>query len=71
MKKKQYMKPQAEIIISTEFPCLSGVSKNEQNIPVPGPPGAKKNYWDSADEEDDSRNGFTRVGGSTNKLWDD
>ena len=46
-------------------------SKNEQTIPVPGPPGAKKNYWDSADEEDDSRNGFTRVGGSTNKLWDD
>jgi hypothetical protein len=71
MKKKQYMKPQAEIIISTEFPCMLEGSTKEQYFPEPGPPAAKKNYWDSADEEDDSRNGFTRVGGSTNKLWDD
>lgn len=71
MKKKQYMKPQAEIIISTEFPCMLEGSKKEQYIPEPGPPGAKKNFWDTDDEEDDSRNGFTRVGGSMNKLWDD
>lgn len=69
MKKKQYMKPQTEKIISFEFPCLlAGSDKWEAH---PEEPGAKKNYWDSADEEDDSRNGFTRVGGSANKLWDD
>ena len=67
MKKKQYIKPQAEKIISSEFPCLLA----ETWDPHPGEPGAKKNYWDSADEEDDSQNGFTRVGGSANKLWDD
>lgn len=74
MKKKQYIKPQTEKIISIEFPCLlagSKNSKNEQYIPEPDAPAAKKNYWDSAEEEDDSRNGFTRVGGSANKLWDD
>ncbi len=65
MKKKQYIKPQAEKIISIEFPCLLSYTAH------PYEPAAKKNYWDSADEEDDSRNGFTRVGGSTNKLWDD
>lgn len=69
MKKKQYIKPQTEKIISSEYPCLlAGSDKWEDN---PGPPAAKKNYWDSADEDDDSQNGFTRVGGSTNKLWDD
>ena len=71
MKKKQYIKPQTEKIISIEFPCLSAGSKEEDNIPFPDAPAAKKNFWDSDDEEDDSRNGFTRVGGSTNKLWDD
>lgn len=71
MKKKQYMKPQAEIIISTEFPCFLAGSKNEEYIPIPGPPGAKKNFWDSADEDDDSLNVFTRVGNFRNKLWDD
>lgn len=69
MKKKQYIKPQTEKIISIEFPCLSGVSETWD--PHPDAPAAKKNYWDSAEEEDDSRNGFTRVGGSANKLWDD
>ena len=67
MKKKQYIKPQAEKIISFEFPCLLTESWEGHGFE----PGAKKNYWDSDDEEDDSRNGFTRVGGSTNKLWDD
>lgn len=71
MKKKQYIKPQAEKIISIEFPCLLAGSVTVSDTPNPGPPGAKKNYWDSAEEEDDSRNGFTRVGGSANKLWDD
>jgi hypothetical protein len=71
MKKKQYIKPQAEKIISIEFPCLSAGSKNEEYNPFPDEPMAKKNFWDSADEDDDSRNGFTRVGGSANKLWDD
>lgn len=65
------MKPQVEKIISFEFPCLLAGSKNEQNTPFPEDPAAKKNLWDSADEEDDSRNGFTRIGGSANKLWDD
>ena len=67
MKKKQYIKPQAEKIISFESPCLLSYTAH------PYEPAAKKNYWDSADEDedDDSRNGFTRVGGSTNKLWDD
>ena len=69
MKKKQYIKPQAEKIISIEFPCLSGVSETWEGYG--GPPGAKKNYWDSAEEDDDSRNGFTRVGNFRNKLWDD
>ena len=69
MKKKQYIKPQVEKIISFEFPCL--LAGTEEYTPNPGPPGAKKNYWDTGDEEDDSRNGFTRVGGSANKLWDD
>lgn len=69
MKKKQYVKPQTEKIISFEFPCL--LKKSESYTANPGEPGAKKNYWDSDDEEDDSRNGFTRVGGSANKLWDD
>lgn len=71
MKKKQYVKPQTEKTISFEFPCLLAGSKKEEYIPIAGPPGAKKNIWDSDDEEDDSLNGFTRVGGSTNKLWDD
>lgn len=65
MKKKQYIKPQAEKIISSESPCLLS------DTAYPDEPAAKKNYWDSAEEEDDSRNGFTRVGGSANKLWDD
>jgi len=69
MKKKQYIKPQTEKIISIEYPCLlAGSDKWKAN---PDAPGAKKNFWDSVDEEDDSRNGFTRVGGSANKLWDD
>lgn len=69
MKKKQYVKPQTEKIISIEFPCLSaGSDKWEAN---PDAPAAKKNYWDTGDEEDDSRNGFTRVGGSTKSLWED
>lgn len=71
MKKKQYIKPQTEKIISIEFPCLLAGSRTDTTTGHPGPPGAKKNFWDSDDEEDDSRNGFTRVGGSTNKLWDD
>lgn len=71
MKKKQYMKPQAEIIISTEFPCMLAGSKNEQYIPEPGPPGAKKNFWDTVGEESDSLYDFSRVGNSINKLWDD
>jgi hypothetical protein len=65
MKKKQYIKPQTEKIISIESPCLLS------DTAYPDEPAAKKNYWDSAEEEDDSRNGFTRVGGSPNKLWDD
>lgn len=69
MKKKQYVKPQTEKIISFEFPCL--LKRSETYTANPGEPGAKKNIWDSDDEEDDSLNGFTRVGGSTNKLWDD
>ena len=71
MKKKQYMKPQVEKIISFEFPCLLAGTRTVSDTPIPGPPGAKKNIWDSADEDDDSRNGFTSVGGSANKLWDD
>lgn len=75
MKKKQYVKPQTEKIISFEFPCLLAGSGSGTvtviDTPVPDEPAAKKNFWDSDDEEDDSRNGFTRVGGSTNKLWDD
>lgn len=67
MKKKQYVKPQTEKIISFEFPCLLTESWKGYGFE----PAAKKNYWDSDDEEDDSRNGFTRVGGSSNKLWDD
>ena len=63
------MQPQAEIIISTEFPCL--LAGTEEYKAVPDEPGAKKNYWDTGDEDDDSQNGFTRVGGSANKLWDD
>ncbi len=69
MKKKQYIKPQAEKIISFEYPCLLAGSDIWDH--QAGPPGAKKNYWDTGDEEDDSQNGFTRVGGSANKLWDD
>ncbi|GJG68490.1 hypothetical protein PRLR6025_19590 [Prevotella lacticifex] len=69
MKKKQYVKPQTEKIISFEFPCL--LKRSESYTANPDEPGAKKNIWDSDDEEDDSLNGFTRVGGSTNKLWDD
>lgn len=71
MKKKQYMKPQAEKIISFEYPCLLAGSKTDITTGYGFEPAAKKNYWDSDDEEDDSRNGFTRVGGSSNKLWDD
>ncbi len=71
MKKKQYIKPQAEKIISFEFPCLLAGSIKDTMVGYGSEPGAKKNFWDSADEEDDSQNGFTRVGGSTNKLWDD
>lgn len=65
MKKKQYIKPKAEKIISFEFPCLLSYTAH------PDEPAAKKNYWDTGDEEDESRNGFIRVGGSANKLWDD
>ena len=65
MKKKQYVKPQTEKKISIEFPCLSSCTAH------PDEPAAKKNYCDTGDEEGDSRNGFTRVGGSANKLWDD
>lgn len=71
MKKKQYMKPQAEKIISFEYPCLLEGSKTDTTTGHGFEPAAKKNYWDSADEDDDSQNGFTRVGGSANKLWDD
>lgn len=71
MKKKQYIKPQTEKIISIEFPCLLAGSIRETTVGYGFEPAAKKNYWDSDDEEDDSRNGFTRVGGSANKLWDD
>ena len=71
MKKKQYMKPQAEIIISTEFPCFLAGSKKEEYIPVPEAPGAKKNPWDTVGEESDSLYGFRRVGNFRNKLWDD
>ena len=65
------MKPQAEKIISFEYPCLLEGSKTETTTGYGFEPGAKKNYWDTGDEEDDSQNGFTRVGGSANKLWDD
>lgn len=71
MKKKQYMKPQAEKIISFEYPCLLAGSITDTTTGHGFEPGAKKNYWDTGDEEDDSQNGFTRVGGSANKLWDD
>ena len=73
MKKKQYVKPQTEKIISFEFPCLLAGSdkRTDTTVGIGFEPAAKKNYWESDDEEDDSRNGFTRVGGSTNKLWDD
>lgn len=54
MKKKQYIKPQTEKIISIEFPCLLAGSKTDTTTGHPGPPGAKKNFWDSDDEEDDS-----------------
>ena len=71
MKKKQYIKPQTEKIISIEYPCLLAGSRTDTTTAHPDEPAAKKNYWDSADEDDDSQNGFTRVGGSANKLWDD
>ena len=71
MKKKQYMKPQAEIIISTEFPCFLAGSINEEYIPNTGEPAAKKNPWDTVGEGSDSLYGFRRVGNFRNKLWDD
>lgn len=69
MKKKQYMKPQAEIIISTEFPCL--LAGTEEYKAVPDEPMAKKNPWDTVGEESDSLYDFSRIGNFRNKLWDD
>lgn len=71
MKKKQYMKPQAEIIISFEFPCFLAGSTKDEIVAEPGPPAAKKNPWDTVGEESDSLYGFSHVGNSMNKLWDD
>lgn len=67
MKKKQYIKPQAEKIISFEFPCLLTESWEGHGFE----PGAKKNYWDTVDEGSDSLYDFSRVGNFRNKLWDD
>jgi subtilisin family serine protease len=69
MKKKQYIRPQVDLII----PCkvtglLAGTIIDTAH---PDEPMAKKNYWDTVDEGSDSLYDFRRVGNSMNKLWDD
>ena len=71
MKKKQYIRPQVDLIIPCKVTGLLAGSKKEEYISVPGPPGAKKNFWDTVGEESDSLYDFSRVGNFRNKLWDD
>jgi hypothetical protein len=71
MKKKQYIRPQVDLIIPCKVTGLLTGTNIEIYDPHPEAPAAKKNPWDSADEDDDSLNVFTRVGNFRNKLWDD
>lgn len=69
MKKKKYIKPRADRIISYGvYHLLAGT---ETNDPEPFEPGAKKNIWSSDEDAAEEQYGFRRVGGSTKNLWDD
>lgn len=71
MKKKQYIKPQVDLIIPCKVTGLLAGTIIEINDPHPEAPAAKKNPWDTVGEESDSLYGFSRVGNFRNKLWDD
>lgn len=71
MKKKQYIRPQVDLIIPCKVTGLLAGTVQERYDPNPGPPGAKKNPWDTVGEGSDSLYDFSRVGNFRNKLWDD
>lgn len=69
MKKKKYIKPRADRIISYGvYHLLAGT---ETYDPYPGAPAAKKNIWSSDEDAAEEQYGFRRVGGSTKSLWED
>lgn len=71
MKKKQYIKPRADRIISYEAYHLLAGSETETTDPEPFEPDAKKNIWSSDEDAAEEQYGFRRVGGSTKSLWED
>lgn len=74
MKKKKYIKPRADRIISYgAYHLLAGSPPKDSDTyePDPGPPGAKKNIWSSDEDAAEEQYGFRRVGGSSKNLWED
>lgn len=69
MKKKLYIKPRTDRIISYgAYHLLAG---SETTEPEPFEPAAKKNIWSSDEDAAEEQYGFRRVGGSTKSLWED
>lgn len=74
MKKKKYIKPRADRIISYGAYHLLAGSPPENSETTEGEgfePAAKKNIWSSDEDAAEEQYGFRRVGGSTKSLWDD
>ena len=72
MKKKLYIKPRADRIISYGVNhLLEGTGGKKESWAGQAGEPAKKNIWSSDEDAAEEQYGFRRVGGSTNKLWDD
>lgn len=76
MKKKMYIKPRTDRIISYgAYHLLAGseITEPDSEITEPDPfePAAKKNIWSSDEDAAEEQYGFRRVGGSTKSLWED
>lgn len=71
MKKKKYIKPRADRIISYGVNHLLEGTGGESWTPYPDAPGAKKNIWSSDEDAVEEQYGFRRVGGSPKSLWED
>lgn len=69
MKKKKYIKPRADRIISYGVNHLLAGSESWEGQGFE--PGAKKNIWSSDEDAAEEQYGFRRVGGSAKSLWDD